>query len=124
MNPYEGPTLSKEEALFLLRLTRAWLIEEARLIAIEQIVTTGSTHARLVLAEMERQGMLKDLNISDHWLGAVFNMPTLFKWTGDLVYVEASGIDRERGKLHNIHRRPIKVWTLATDDSSRPPHRQ
>ena len=105
-------THSTEEAMALLKRTRAELIDIARQIAREQIEAHGSTHSRQVLEAMEQLGLLDDTGeISDYWLGAVFRR-TEFKWTGEWYHYSDDRVMSRNGKRRNIHERTIKVWQL------------
>jgi hypothetical protein len=104
-------TQTTEEAMLLLKLTRAWLISEGRKVARDLIARDGETHARAVLDEMMQRGMKTDLDaVKGYWLGAVFRRSE-FTWTGR--YYEPPEELIRRDEHHNIHSwRPVRVWTL------------
>lgn len=98
-------TRSTDEAMALLKATRAKLIARAREIACELIAQNGETHSREVYEVMKTRDLLDSRVKKDFWLGAVFHSKE-FAWTAKWFRYSDTGGDK------NIHERTVKVWTF------------
>ncbi len=96
-------TESKEDALGLLEEVREDHIAAARDIADELIAKHGATHVGMVFATMIQRDLV-NLAIPQHWLGAVFRVPSKYKWTGQMVQTEIG------------HDRLARVWTFRGNE--------
>lgn len=110
----EKNTLSTEEAMAVLKRTRASLIAAGLEIAKELCRTEGSTHSRRVYDEMVRRGIPGIEDVKSYWLSAIFRRPAVFTWTGRWYAPDMSDYPNDVLKNCSTDIRPIRVWRLAS----------
>jgi len=102
-----------EQAMALLKATRAYYIAWGKRIAHQIAQFQGEVMSYEVVEAMEAQGVLpQDDPTGRFWVGAVFNRNKSFVWTGCVGSHSRS--DR------NLHERTVRVWALTEAARTQP----